>query len=189
MRQAIFYWIYSITEANFKSQTLFACCKGTCPLQALRGKRKRKIEVHFVRVGKKRVSQNLTPISADCKSSVKETYKGSWFAQQSQWPDELEAKSAESPICASKKKLESSKQAFRNESAALITENDSEFELSCASDSSDLEAEDKNAYDSDFPFIQPSGNYIANPENIQELLSNSAVCKVCIVTARYKSLK
>ena len=155
----------------------------------LRGKRKRKIEVRFVRVGKKGVFQNLTPISADCKSSVKETDKGSWFAQQSQWPDELEAKSAESPICASKKKLESSKQAFRNESAALITENDSEFELSCASDSSDLEAEDKKAYDSDFPFIQPSGNYIANPENIQELLSNSAVCKVCIVTARYKSLK
>ena len=135
------------------------------------------------------MSQNLTPISADCKSSVKETYKGSWFAQQGQWPDELEAKSAESPICASKKKLDSSKQAFRNESAALITENDSEFELSCASDSSDLEAEDKKAHDSDFPFIQPSENYIANPENIQELLSNSAVCKVCIVTTRYKSLK
>ncbi len=90
-----------------------------------------------------------TPISADCKSSLKETDKGSWFAQQSQWPDELEATSAESPTCASKKKLESSKQAFRNENAALITENDSEFELSCGSDSSDPEAEDKEAYDSD----------------------------------------
>ena len=80
------------------------------------------------------MSQNQTPISADCKSSLKETDKGSWFAQQSQWPYELESKSAESPICASSKKLDSSKQAFRNENAALITENDSEFELSCGSD-------------------------------------------------------
>ena len=145
-----------------------------------KGKTQKKNRSLFCSRRKKRVYKTQTPISADCKSSLdKETDKGSWFAQQSQWPDELEATSAESPTCASKKKLESSKQAFRNENAVLITENDSEFELSCGSDSSDLETEDKEAYDSDLPFIQPSGNYIVNPENIEELLSNSAVCKVC----------
>jgi hypothetical protein len=80
-----------------------------------------------------------------------------------------------------KKKLQSSKEAFRNENAtALITESDSEFELLCgSSDSSDMETEDEEAYDSDLSFIQPSGNYIVNPKNLQELLNNSAVCKVC----------
>ena len=104
---------------------------------------------------------------------------GSWFSQEQQWPEKFNDSAASAitegdstTASASKRKLEESKKT-------LLANN-------CAneSDTSDLESlhscsEDEEVDEACSVFSKPTGNYIVCPDNLEQMLESSAVCKVC----------
>ena len=82
------------------------------------------------------------------------------------------ASSLSSPS-SSTRKLKASKQAYLNDS--FTASSDSETDYSGSSE----EISDSSGVIGDALFAKPTGNYIINPSNIQELLQTIAVCKVC----------
>jgi hypothetical protein len=104
---------------------------------------------------------------------------GLWFYQEQQWPEKFNdsvpsaiTEGDATTASASKRKLEESKKT-------LLANN-------CAneSDSSDLESlhsssEDEEVDEACSVFSKPTGNYIVCPDNLEQMLESSAVCKVC----------
>ena len=82
------------------------------------------------------------------------------------------ASSLSSPS-SSTRKLKASKQAYLNDS--FTASSDSETDYSSSSE----EISDSSGVIRDALFAKPTGKYIINPSNIQELLQTIAVCKVC----------
>lgn len=145
-----------------------------------KSKTQRKNTNPFCSVRKRRKSVNRQPITKDRRRKLAESDKGSWFAQEQQWPDHFNIPSTrtepQESASASKRKLDASRSAFEHDDGM-----DSEEEFSESHDSESCEeiytSEDDDAVGE--VFMKPTGNYIVDPKRMQELLDTSAICKVC----------
>ena len=101
----------------------------------------------------------------NAKKTLAESDRGSWFNQE-QWQsnDSTSVTSSLSSPSSSTKKLESSKHAFLNDSFHAS----SDSELDCFDSSEEIS--DSAGVIGHVLFAKPTGNYIINPSNIQELL-------------------
>ena len=122
---------------------------------------------------KKRKFANKASFHENAKKTLAESDRGSWFNQEEQWQsnDSTSIASSLSSPSSSTKKLEASKQAFLNDSFHASSDSESD----CFDSSEEISA----GVIGDVLFAKPTGNYIINPSNIQELLQAIAVCKVC----------
>ena len=114
--------------------------------------------------------------------ALKTSDKGSWFDPEKQWPHEVgnlnsSTELASTFVSVSKRKLEESKKAFLGENnGADITDCSTEC---LSSGNCELQDHEDERAHVESAFVKPCGNYIINPDNLQEILDCSAVCKVC----------
>ena len=140
-----------------------------------KAKIQKKITNTFCSRRKKRKFANKASFNENAKKTLAESDRGSWFNQEEQWQsnDSTSVALSLSSPSSSTKKLEASKQAFLNDSFHASSDSESD-----CFDSSE-EISDSVGVIGDVLFAKPTGNYIINPSNIQELLQTIAVCKVC----------
>ena len=144
-----------------------------------KSKGQRKNTSPFCSKRKRRKFPDRKEFDADEKQVLASSDLGSWFSQEQQGPEKFNDSAASAitegdstTASASKRKLEESKKT-------LLANN-------CAneSDTSDLESlhsssEDEEVDEACSVFSKPTGNYIVCPDNLEQMLEYSAVCKVC----------
>ncbi len=145
---------------------------------SLKSKGSKKNTSPFCATRKRRRSVHRREFDANDQKILADSDLGSWFSQEKQWPEQFEASDSSATTIAttaagasaSKKKLEESMKSFiANSHAEQSVDSESTFDSS----------EDEEASEESSVFTMPKGNYIVNPDNLNQMLECSAVCKVC----------
>ena len=144
----------------------------------LKSKRQKRNSNPFCSRKRKKLKTKSKEITNEAKVFLAESDKGSYYNQESQWPNECPSTSSSScsvnKRSASKRKIEDV--LVRDESLEF---DDSDLTASDSEDEVDDDVQDEQIRGVDGVFQKPKGNCIVNSDCLQSMVDDIAVCKEC----------